>query len=552
MKPIDADKNALDATKALLDFSNVPATRRGLKEALGQHPDFPSLSSLSDVLNDFQVPNISTRLTPDRLAEIPLPALTYLNIEGGMFAPLRSVNGSIEWLHTQRGWQKDSISEFVHKWSGVTLLVEPNEQSGERQYAQNRRRETLAALRVVFIVGAIIASLGLLLSSALRTFPWNQHSAYYLTGLTKLVGTIVSGTLVWYSLDTQNSFLQRVCQLNGKSGCQSILNTSAAKITDWLGWAEVGLFYFAGGLITWGAGLLTGDVTQLDSLSGSLYLLTVLALPYTIWSVYYQAKVAREWCVLCLTVQLLLWVELLLAITHYGFSNNLIVWMSNIDAWKTLLIAFVITPAIWAWIKPHLYKAAHYQPLYKEFQKLKFDPIYLEGLFNKQRVLPPIFDGMKVIEFGNSKAKNKLIVVANPTCAACQRNHKDLEKMLKNFDDLHVMSILAATPNDESIASKVAQQILNLPEDQMVFALNRWYEYGEGRYNQWSLETNKRYDGIESIKQLKLHNSWLELAGVTSAPAYFLNGVELPKYYLAHELQRLCAFVPTYGIDQFK
>ena len=109
MRHINAGKNALDATKALLDFSKVPATKLGLREALWQHPDFPSLNALSDVLNDFQVPNLSTRLTPDRLHEIPLPALTYLNIDGGMFAPIRNVNGSVEWLHTQRGWQKESL-----------------------------------------------------------------------------------------------------------------------------------------------------------------------------------------------------------------------------------------------------------------------------------------------------------------------------------------------------------------------------------------------------------------------------------------------------------
>jgi uncharacterized membrane protein len=300
MTPINAEKNALDATKVLLNFSKVRATTLGLKEALGQHPDFPSMNALSDVLTDWQVPNLAARLTPDRLHDIPLPALTYLNIDGGMFAPLRSVNGQVEWLHTERGWQKESIGQFAQKWSGVALLIEPNGQSGELEYSQNRRRALLKSLRLPFILGGLLIVLALLAQWA--KYPLTGHALYYLTGLLKLMGTVVSAMLVWYSLDTNNAFLQKVCQLNGRTNCQNILSSSAAKLTDWLSWAEIGLFYFVGGLLVWGVGLLTGDAAYLQT----LYLLTVLALPYTLWLVYYQARVAREWCVLCLTAQALL------------------------------------------------------------------------------------------------------------------------------------------------------------------------------------------------------------------------------------------------------
>ena len=34
--------------------------------------------------------------------------------------------------------------------------------------------------------------------------------------------------------------------------------------------------------------------------------INILALPYTIFSVYYQWRVAKQWCVLCLVVQGLL------------------------------------------------------------------------------------------------------------------------------------------------------------------------------------------------------------------------------------------------------
>jgi hypothetical protein len=71
MTPINAEKNALDATKALLDFGKVRATKLGLKEALGQHPDFPNLNALSEVLTDWGVPNSATLPSYYNMAELP-------------------------------------------------------------------------------------------------------------------------------------------------------------------------------------------------------------------------------------------------------------------------------------------------------------------------------------------------------------------------------------------------------------------------------------------------------------------------------------------------
>lgn len=552
MRTINAEKNALDATKALLDFSKVPATKLGLREALWQHPDFPSLNALSDVLNDFRVPNLSTRLTPDRLHEVPLPALMYLNIDGGMFAPLRNVNGSVEWLHTQRGWQKESLAQFSQKWSGVTLLIEPNEQSGERDYVQNRRRETLGILRVLFIVGAILVILGLLVSNALQTFPWAGYSTYYLIGLTKLAGTFVSSMLVWYSLDTQNEFLQKVCQINGRSNCQSILSSSAAKLTDWLSWAEVGLFYFAGGLLTLIAGLLTGNSELLTSLGGSLYVLTLLVLPYTVWSVYYQWRVARELCVLCLSIQALFWVEFLVAFGNFGWHLDAGNWLAEVSTWKIVGAAFLIMPLLWTLMKPALRKSLAYSPLLKDFQKLKFDPKYLEGLLSTPRTLPPIFEGMKVISMGNPEAENILIVVANPTCSACRRNHIALKKNLERNADLHVQIILALSPRGTDIADQVGRQILSLPAAEMEAALNNWYATNENDYGTWQQNTEGEYQSEKAINEGMMHQRWLELAGVMQVPTSFLNQIELPKFYFPHELPRLCAHFSHLGIDQFK
>lgn len=187
-------------------------------------------------------------------------------------------------------------------------------------------------------------------------------------------------------------------------------------------------------------------------------------------------------------------------------------------------------------------KAVSYQPLLREFQKLKFDSNYLEGLLSKPRTLPPIFEGMKVVNMGNIHAENTLIVIANPTCAACRRYHKALKRHLEHITNLHVQIILAASLQDEGIAGKVAREILDLPANEMEEALSDWFETKESQYDAWQQRTGGDYQSERATNQLIMQNRWLELAGVMQAPTSFLNRIELPQFYHPHELPRLCAY----------
>lgn len=108
-------KNALHGLDMLLRLGKVRVTHATLQEKLWQHPDFPSLISLSDTLDELKVGNLAAHLTADQLPEIPLPALAYLSSEGGFFAPVRAAGDAVEWWHNKRGWQTDSLAEFTKR-----------------------------------------------------------------------------------------------------------------------------------------------------------------------------------------------------------------------------------------------------------------------------------------------------------------------------------------------------------------------------------------------------------------------------------------------------
>jgi len=143
------------------------------------------------------------------------------------------------------------------------------------------------------------------------------HTTYFtnlswqiiLLTLFKTAGLITSILLLIQSIDSNNPLVQVLCQGGGKTDCNAILSSKAAKVPIpiaigiELTWSEVGFFYFAG---TWLLLLFGGGSPAIWQ---ALALLNFISLPYTVYSIYYQARVAKQWCVLCCTVQALLWLE---------------------------------------------------------------------------------------------------------------------------------------------------------------------------------------------------------------------------------------------------
>ncbi len=77
------EQNAFQTTRQLLRLAGVRVTDRSLKTALYHHPDFPSLLAIGDVLNEYKVDTLATRLSSERLIEAPVPALAHLHTNGG-------------------------------------------------------------------------------------------------------------------------------------------------------------------------------------------------------------------------------------------------------------------------------------------------------------------------------------------------------------------------------------------------------------------------------------------------------------------------------------
>jgi hypothetical protein len=172
----------------------------------------------------------------------------------------------------------------------------------------------------------------------------------------------------------------------------------------------------------------------------------------------------------------------------------------------------------------------------------------VKGLQEKQRILPPIFEGMKVATIGNQNADFSLVVIANPFCESCARLHHEIHSLIENYSTFKCHFIWGANNEPGDKAGIVARKILSLPIAMMPNAIKEWYE--DPRFEIWNNKTHLPEDNEEGYHQLNLHIRWCDLAGINKAPFIFFNNIELPQHYNISELEKLSRVMVDSRFDQ--
>lgn len=527
------EKNVVDALSMLLNQQQVHVTRQTLRERLYLHPNFPSLVAISDVLKQFKVSNIAVQIEREQLIHIPLPSLAFLSIDGGIFAPIRSVNDStIEWLDTKRGWINEPLTDFYSKWNQVVLLSEPNEQSGENNYSQKRLEEVREMIRIPALIVGFILSITLLFL-VLNTHSQLLISWQYLTMLLiKSVGAVTSFALLMHSIDSNNSVARKLCGLGQSSNCNSILSSSGATLWGWLGWSEVGFIYFMGGICAF--------IAQLVFLQSTVYqwvqLLSLLTFPFTIYLISYQYIIAKSWCRLCLIVQGSLCLECIITLTQ-----GLPMVMPHADSITLSLLglSFLLPALFWMLFKRPLSLAVQNYPLRRELQKVKFNANYVQSQFRQQPIMPPIFTNMRVPTLGNQLAANTLTIVTNPTCGPCIKLHPELESLLARNQEMRVQFVFVTYGQSRELVHK----LLSLPDDKLPVGLQLCYSKTSADKKLWKEITHALVEDEYALHQIDIHHRWCDLAGITGTPTIFLNGHQLPLSYTIQDVDALCEIV---------
>ena len=511
MNTTSAD-NAITTLTRLLKVLGTKVTARTARRTLEEHPEFPALSSLSDALDRWRVANAAFRLgTVEQLRELPLPFLVHQDQQGGWFRLITRIEGDkLSYWDSDKGTGQQSLGDFERIWSGVVLVAETNDDSGEADYASENQKERLEALRqpAIYTLGGLILILAL--SMLLPSLTLLQGSWL----LTKTLGLALSIALLAKQFGNHNLFIDRLCRVGAKSSCQSLLDSPAAKLWGWLSWTEIGTLYFAGSLCI----ALLGPNPLLGWLALS-------ALPYTLFSVYYQARVAHIWCPLCLGVQVVLLAEGALSIA------GPLLPVSLLHA-SYIAIGFALPALGWLLLKPALTAAQTQRQDYQSLAAFKRNPLIFSTLLKEQELMLPLPSHLRPLWLGQPDAAHGLTIVTNPYCGPCGQKHKELEALLRQSPAIAVRLIFLASETSDDKVTRLAQHLLALDPTVAPSALTAWFGQSQPDYETWAKQFRLPANQEDNARQMAIeHGRWCWNAGITSTPTVFVDGYRFPDLY---------------------
>jgi thiol-disulfide isomerase/thioredoxin len=264
--------------------------------------------------------------------------------------------------------------------------------------------------------------------------------------------------------------------------------------------------------------------------------MNLLAIPYIFYSIYYQWRIAKQWCLLCLAVQAIIALQFVINL----FGGYIAFWSispSTIPQLFSVIASFGFSTTAILIILPALQQAKIGTRKSMELKQLKNNPSIFEALLFKERCVPMPLPEIGIV-IGNPIGKFKLVKVCNPYCGPCASVHPMIDSLINNTEDLCVQIILPATENNNDIRKKPISHLLAIDalndKVEILKALDDWYT---APIKDYSVFSEKYPVGEELNKQkdkIKLMLDWCQNVEIKHTPTFFLclnTRVSNPKLY---------------------
>lgn len=508
------DKNLLSCT---LDVLKIKYTKKNADKYFNEHPHKYNMFGLSKMLSYYGVENYGIKIINknEEIYTLETPFIAHID---DFFIVVEDVlNNNISYYKNNQK-QTTPLSDFLSIWTGNALLIKKNEYSIEPDYYKNKKEELIRCSQKKLLFGEIglISLLGVI-----------QSKLYLNLGLSillllNLVGLYIGYMLILKQMKIKSSNADKICSLLGENNCDDILNSPAAKFIGSIGWSEIGFCYFLSNIFI---------ILFFPELLFYLALINVCTLPYTIWSIWYQKFRAKQWCVLCLMTQGILWciytINLLFDFIQIAnFSLFQIIYVMSIYVIPLLIISLLL---------PEIKTLRDSERIKYELNSLKMDEdLFLFSL--RKRPKHNVDKSTSTIYFGNLEAKNLITIFTNPHCDPCARMHKRIENFLFAAKEKFCIQYMLSSFNESLEESN--KFLLSINKNMSQTMRNKIYDewFNGGKYNTDYIFEKYKVPMNDVEKELDKHNKWKEKENLSSTPTVLFQGYELPDNYELEDL----------------
>ena len=501
----------------LLKRKHYNVSQNFLKEKLETHPYFPSILAIKDTLTELSIKVDIFQTTEDNLLEFSPPFLAH--IKNNNLEKLIFISDKDSILSA-----KQSMPEF--SFTGIIIAIDEAEELFKNdENSESLKNETL---NKTFFFLLLLSTILLFLLPLL----FNQTKfVYHLLILSNFVGLLFSFFIIEKELGISNNFSDKICRLSSKSGCENILGSKGAKIFHWLSWGDVGICYFAT-MLTY---LCFYGFTVTLFQTPVIYI-SVISLFFPFYSLYYQIKIIKQFCTLCIGVIAALTFNGLFSIYVLKLeSQTKIITIGTFDFLLFILLAISLF-SLWFILKGLVINARKNYQYYTLYKRFKRNPSILLSVLDWQLLnVDTILVEDETIAIGNKSAPFNLLIACNPYCDPCAIAHNLVHSLYNNYPT-HIRIGIRFLLTKENISkndakTKAVRHILQyISEHPMEVQNILHYWYGVMSYDKlvakFPVTVSKDVDDI--MQSFVDWNSKLKIRGT---PTFWINGKELPSSF---------------------
>ncbi|THD67612.1 VKOR family protein [Robertkochia marina] len=522
--------NCKSVAENLLAELRIKFTKKFIEDSILSHPDHPSLLSISDTLSKYNIENLAVKTEKSKLQSLPLPCIVQLSGQNNKFYVLVEFSDQQAiYIDDNRKKQKISVSKLLNKWTGICLLVEKTEYSGEPNIKNKlTKKKWLNSLKWSVILFFLFwFTLNFDFSHLI-----NQSNSIWIVAylITKVIGLSIGILLLWHEIDGNNPKVQSFCSRGGnKIDCDYVLNSKYARLFNGsLSLSLIAFSYYFGTLLY----ALSYEVSS-SSLAVLSYL-NFLTIPVIFISVYFQGVIIKKWCSLCITIQGVLLIELIIGLI--GDFNTGKIEYNTIP----LIISLFLFPVlIWNILFPILFQNKEVFLHKRNLSKIKYNKDVFHGLLSKSRKIKSINKELGIL-FLNQNTKYHVVKVCNPYCGPCSNAHPILEELINN-GKISLQVIFNATTNENDIKTKPVSHFLDIAstgnEELTQKSLNTWYSSKDITYEDFAEKFPMKGSMEEQHDKIMAMEKWCNDENITHTPTIFINGYELPREYNIEDLR---------------
>lgn len=487
------------------------------KDHFFSHPDFPSLYAVTDTMDFFGIENLAAKVTDEQFSELPNQFLTLTNGDKqDQFIYVTSHNDDvISYLDEENVKHTLPLSDFLNSWTQVVIVIDENENSVlEKTQKSNTNVIWIFALLFLFTL-------------------YNQYTLQanynvYLYAFFAFLGLGLSVFLLQEGFGINKEMTSKICKIgqSDSNGCQSVLNSSGAKIYKDFTLSDVCFVFFSALVLM----LMIPQKNHFYYVAISLF-----SFPIIIFSLYYQYKVVKKWCALCLGISTsLIGIAIVTIVSFERFEVNATI--------KDTLVFFsilLLLTTIWNLLKPII---TGYFELKKENRvqkRFKRNATTFNALLNNTPKINLLtLEPLNTIVIGNKDAQNEMLLFLSPSCGHCHTAFKDAMTLLEKYPEYLKLKIgfNINLENENNPYSKVVTTIVEQ---------NGLFDNAKELLAKWHIE-RMELEAFNSTYQVSITEetkntvtsqfNWCTENGFNYAPVKIFNKKLMPNEYTINDL----------------